>query len=342
MPLSGLRPCKVIIAGGGIAGLTLALILERVGVDYILLEAYTDIVAAVGAGVTMLPNGLRVLDQLGCMEDLVGRAGSLIRNMSIRGSDGEVIKTSGNWDQNCPKRYGYPFFWSDRKVLLQVLYDHIADKSKLLTQKRVDSVKYAEEYVEVVTTDGSSYQGDLLVGADGIHSRVRQEMVRLATELGIEEDYAEDSRTSFPVLPASPPSNHLPDMPATYSCMFGVSSALPGIDQACIDFVANKNYSYVLGSGPENRTYWFLMRHMGQTFYGSDIPTFTDDDQAQFVQDHWDDPVTPTLRFSDLYENKHDAIYTPMREMVYKKWHLDRVIVVGDAAHKARPNRPRL
>lgn len=77
-------------------------------------------------------------------------------------------------------------------MLLEVLYDHVKDKSKLLTQKRVARVEYGEGYVEAVTTDGSRYHGDVLVGADGAHSRVRQEMVRRATELGVGEDYAED------------------------------------------------------------------------------------------------------------------------------------------------------
>ena len=80
-------------------------------------------------------------------------------------------------------------------MLLEVLYSHIIDKSKLLVQKRVTTVQYGEGYVEVITTDGSRYHGDILVGADGTHSRVREEMVRLATELGVGEDYAEDKST---------------------------------------------------------------------------------------------------------------------------------------------------
>ena len=110
MPVSNLRPCKVIIAGCGIAGLTLALILERVGIDYVVLEAYSDIVAAAGAGMTMLPNGLRILDQLGCMEDLVNRAGQTIQSMSLRNSKGEVMKKQGDWHHTCPERFVSNYF----------------------------------------------------------------------------------------------------------------------------------------------------------------------------------------------------------------------------------------
>lgn len=68
----------------------------------------------------------------------------------------------------------------DRQSVLQVLYKHIKDKSKILTQKRVNHVKLEEAGVIVRTEDGCEYTGDIVVGADGIHSAVRSEMWRNA------------------------------------------------------------------------------------------------------------------------------------------------------------------
>jgi 2-polyprenyl-6-methoxyphenol hydroxylase-like FAD-dependent oxidoreductase len=68
-------------------------------------------------------------------------------------------------------------------MVLQVLYDNIRDKTKVLTRKRVQKVELLEDGVVVNTTDGSSYKGDILVGADGIHSSVREEMWRIANEI---------------------------------------------------------------------------------------------------------------------------------------------------------------
>lgn len=65
-------------------------------------------------------------------------------------------------------------------MVLQLLYDNIKDKSKVLTKKRVQTVELSDDKVVVKTSDGSSFNGDLLVGADGIHSAVRKEMWRLA------------------------------------------------------------------------------------------------------------------------------------------------------------------
>lgn len=56
---------KVLICGAGVSGLSLALMLERLGIDYLVLEAYPEVTASVGAAVALLPNGLRILDQLG-------------------------------------------------------------------------------------------------------------------------------------------------------------------------------------------------------------------------------------------------------------------------------------
>lgn len=56
------------IVGGGIAGLTLANYLEQAGISYLLWERGTEIVAQVGASVGIMPNGLRILDQLGIVD----------------------------------------------------------------------------------------------------------------------------------------------------------------------------------------------------------------------------------------------------------------------------------
>ena len=61
---------KVIVAGAGVAGLTLANMLEKFDIDYVVLEAHDDVAPAVGASIGMLPNGLRILDQVGCYEPI--------------------------------------------------------------------------------------------------------------------------------------------------------------------------------------------------------------------------------------------------------------------------------
>jgi 2-polyprenyl-6-methoxyphenol hydroxylase-like FAD-dependent oxidoreductase len=68
--MAGTRPFRVIVGGGGISGLTLANALEKANVDYILLEGRDTIAPQVGASIGLFPNGGRILDQLGCLEEV--------------------------------------------------------------------------------------------------------------------------------------------------------------------------------------------------------------------------------------------------------------------------------
>lgn len=68
-------------------------------------------------------------------------------------------------------------------MVLQVLYENIKDKTKILTKKQVKKVDLTDDGVLVTTSDKSTYKGDILVGADGIHSSVRGEMWRIANEM---------------------------------------------------------------------------------------------------------------------------------------------------------------
>jgi 2-polyprenyl-6-methoxyphenol hydroxylase-like FAD-dependent oxidoreductase len=68
----------------------------------------------------------------------------------------------------------------DRQQLIQILYNNLKDKSKIHTDKRIVHVDLKESGVEITTKDGSMIAGDILVGADGVHSTVRSEMWRIA------------------------------------------------------------------------------------------------------------------------------------------------------------------
>lgn len=68
-------------------------------------------------------------------------------------------------------------------MVLQIMYDNIKDKSKILTDKRVSKVEINDNCATAFTADGSAYTGDIVVGADGIYSTVRDEMWRFGYEL---------------------------------------------------------------------------------------------------------------------------------------------------------------
>lgn len=89
---------KVVIVGGSVAGLSLAKMLETVGIDFVLLEAYPSIAPQVGASIGLLGNGLRILDQLGCYEDIRRVAPDCLTTATLRSSNG-IFKTFGGLDR---------------------------------------------------------------------------------------------------------------------------------------------------------------------------------------------------------------------------------------------------
>lgn len=86
------RPFRIIVVGGGVAGLTLANMFEKFGIDYVLLEAYDAIVAPTGAAIGLMPNGSFIMDQLGCYEaiEIAAQDGEL-EDSHIRDSNGKSL-----------------------------------------------------------------------------------------------------------------------------------------------------------------------------------------------------------------------------------------------------------
>lgn len=80
------------IVGGGVAGLTLAKTLELLGIKYILWEARETVVGAAGAGVGLMPNGMRILDQLGLMEE-ISKYEHPHQSWEYRDADGSIYTT---------------------------------------------------------------------------------------------------------------------------------------------------------------------------------------------------------------------------------------------------------
>lgn len=83
---------------------------------------------------------------------------------------------------------------------MRVLADHLVDNSKIHLNKRVSRVVDNSGSAIVYCTDGTSYEGDLVVGADGVNSIVRREMWRHADEAGEGRQYENDKHGKNPQL----------------------------------------------------------------------------------------------------------------------------------------------
>ena len=87
------RPFKVIIVGAGISGLVLAHLLSRANIDHVILEAHKDIIHPAGGSFGVWPNAARILDQIGCWDDIESSYAPL-DVFYIRQPDGSAFITS--------------------------------------------------------------------------------------------------------------------------------------------------------------------------------------------------------------------------------------------------------
>ncbi|KAJ6109034.1 hypothetical protein N7486_001268 [Penicillium sp. IBT 16267x] len=175
---------KVVIVGGSIAGLTLAHCLLHNGIDFVILKARGEICPQEGAALSMMPNGTRILDQLGIFDDLIDGI-QPHRTCWFWSGTGELILEDDSLVE-FEKRHGYCSAFMDRQSVLENLYSKLGDRrDRVLVNKKTINVENLPDVVRVHCEDGSMYEGGLVVGADGVRSTVRQLMWKSMEEHGL-------------------------------------------------------------------------------------------------------------------------------------------------------------
>lgn len=164
----------ILIVGGGIGGLTLALSLHQVGVPCRVYEAAPEI-RALGVGVNLLPHCVRELTELGLQEALAGVAVAT-ESVHFYNRFGQFIHAE---PRGRFAGYDWPQFSIHRGDLHQVLLDAFkarvgADRYHL--GRRCTGFAQDADGVTVRFEDGSSAQGAAAIGCDGIHSAVRRQL----------------------------------------------------------------------------------------------------------------------------------------------------------------------
>ncbi len=101
-------------------------------------------------------------------------------------------------------RHGYAAVFFERQALLQILYDNLKSKELVLPRKRAVAITTTKSGILIRTEDGDTFAGDIVVGADGVHSVVRREMRRIASQLSPGYFPAEEQKSQSAVLTAAP------------------------------------------------------------------------------------------------------------------------------------------
>jgi 2-polyprenyl-6-methoxyphenol hydroxylase-like FAD-dependent oxidoreductase len=163
---------QTLVVGGGIGGLSAALCLARRGADVTVLERSKSF-AEVGAGIQLAPNAIRILRELGVLEEITPVA-VLPRRLVLADAIGGGELTSLDLT-DFPDRYGAPYLVLHRNDLLSALLEGcVASGVRLLTDASVAEVEDTGTSVAVACDDGREFTGDVAIGADGLRSRVRR------------------------------------------------------------------------------------------------------------------------------------------------------------------------
>lgn len=161
------------ILGGGIAGLTAAIALNRIGIRAQVFESAPEI-RPVGAGLLMAANAVQAFQRLGIAEKIVAR-GRLLPSFSILDRRGRPIFHTES--TRIAPRFGLHNFAIHRAALHETLLQEL-DPACLLTGKRaVGFSETADQKVELRFTDGATHRTDYLIVADGIHSAIRRQLL---------------------------------------------------------------------------------------------------------------------------------------------------------------------
>ncbi len=168
----------VLIAGGGIAGLTLALSCHQVGIPFRVFEASAQL-RPLGVGINLQPNAVRELYDLG-LEGALDRIGVRTRDYGLYSKCGLEVWTE---PRGIAAGYDWPQYSVHRGHLHMMLLDELiarAGPEVVRTGHRVTGFRQTKDGAELhlTTSEGqaTSETGSLVVGADGIHSAIRHQM----------------------------------------------------------------------------------------------------------------------------------------------------------------------
>lgn len=162
-----------IIIGAGIGGLTAALTLLRAGWQVQVFEQASEL-REVGAGIQISPNATRLLHRLGLAEPLQRVAVRPVALEMRRWENGAVLSRQLLADV-CEETFGAPYYHVYRPDLLAVLAAALPDGIVNLGCRCID-IRQDEQGVEVAFENGTTARAEVVIGADGIHSFVRESL----------------------------------------------------------------------------------------------------------------------------------------------------------------------
>ena len=163
---------KITIIGGGIAGLTTAIALNKMGIEADIFEAAPTI-KAIGAGLILAANAMQGYQKLGISAEII-KKGRLATSFIIYDQNGRIVTKTDS--QANTEKYGADNFTIHRANLHQLLLSKI-NKNHLFTNKKALKIEQINSKIIVHFQDNTHHETDYLIVSDGINSAIRKQLM---------------------------------------------------------------------------------------------------------------------------------------------------------------------
>ena len=166
---------QLLVVGGGMAGLSAALVAQRAGLQVTLLEQAEQF-SEVGAGIQLGPNAVRVLHDWGLEAELRAVA-AFPEALRVRDARSGAVLGRLTLGAAMQQRYGQPYATIHRADLHRILLEQIQCQVDCRLRQRVQGFEQDAAGISLWTEDGAQYRADALLGCDGLWSRVRAQLL---------------------------------------------------------------------------------------------------------------------------------------------------------------------
>ena len=291
---------KFLIVGCGIGGLSTAHALCQLGHDVILVERASEL-KPVGAGISVQPNAMQALRRL--------QVDQQISEHAWAASEARVLLKTGKvltqFDfENYRDKFGFLPLTIFRGDLIRVLAETLKQKpgaSQIVVGEQVRSYEETADGISVVSNKGTTFKCDALIGADGIHSKIRE------------------------ILWAKQPIRY-----SGYTCWRGMVEESAIVEQADVmtEVWGNGERFGFMRCNPR-QVYWFATQDRRERTENQQ------DDRWKQSFESWTQPIPQILNATP----DHSIVHNDIVDMVpLPKWSKEKVTLVGDAAHAMTPN----
>ncbi|KAG0009214.1 hypothetical protein BGZ80_002627 [Entomortierella chlamydospora] len=318
---------EVLIVGAGIGSLTLAILLEQLNIPYHIFERAAE-VKPLGSAMSFGGHIFPAFEQLGIHKELVQVSKPYTKIDFFNAN----CKSIGTHDvQSIKDATGYDLLAFSRPSLYEILRKRVP-AHKIHFRKKVLRTEEKEGRVIIHCSDNSAYSGDILVGADGAHSGVRQSLYRRLSEEG------------------SIPKSDLEGFSIGYTTIVGVATPAnpekyPQLKEENSTFnqiLYDDNCNCYIITLPDNQISWGFGTQLPKAtlkemqFRNSEWSPESSDSMLKEYRD-WPCPLGGTM--GEIFDATPKDLISKvfLEEKIFTTWYHSRTVLLGDACHKLHP-----